>query len=115
MPEGSMIVIGFGLMVTAAFASAVYCLLLAGKYRQIECDMRCVHNGEEKIVMDIIYNRNDWFMRSVRLHSEAYPYYEDVLISDVRASRPPRSAGKRNIEATGGVNKATAGTGHTST
>ncbi len=87
MPEGSIIVLFFGLAVAAAGVGAVYCLRLALKYRRIERDMRCIHNGAELDVMEIVYDRDDWFRRRVRLHKDSYPYYEDVPISDVRAVR----------------------------
>lgn len=87
MPEGSIILMCFGLVIAVSFAVAVYCLQLARKYRRIERDMRCIHEGAEQGVMEIIYDRNDWFIRSVRLHKDTYPYYVDVLISDVRTIR----------------------------
>jgi hypothetical protein len=87
VPEGSIIFLCFGLVIAASFAMVVHCLNLAHTYKRIERDMRCIHNGTEQDVLAIIHDRNDWFRRSVRLRKDTYPYYEDVLISDVRTVR----------------------------
>lgn len=84
MPEGSFICIMLVFVLLAAVAMVVYCLRLAAKYRRIEADMQCVYHGTVHHVVDIIYDGNDWFMRKVRLHSDAFPYVVDTLISEVR-------------------------------
>lgn len=84
MPEGSTICIMLVFVLTAALGAGAYCLRLARKYKRIEADMRCLHEGVVHPVLEIIYDRNDWFMRKVRLHTETYPYVIDVPISEVR-------------------------------
>jgi hypothetical protein len=74
----------FVFVLSAAVGAVVYCLRLASKYRRIEADMQCICDGTVHHVVDIIYDKNDWFMRKVRLHSDTFPFVVDRLISDVR-------------------------------
>ncbi|NJD90006.1 MAG: hypothetical protein FIA91_00580 [Geobacter sp.] len=69
------------LAVTAGMG--VYCLRLARKYRRIEADMQCIYEGVVHKIDMIIFDRNDWFLRKVRLHTSSYPYVVEVLISEV--------------------------------
>lgn len=75
------------LFVMASAGLILYCALLAVKYRHIERDMRCVYSGVIYDVMEIVYDRDDWFKRSVRLRQEEFPYYFNVLISEVNTVR----------------------------
>ena len=84
MPEGTVIFIMFAFVLSAALGMVVYCLRLARKFRRIEADMNCIYEGTVHHVVDIIYDRNDWFLRKVRLHTDTYPYVVDVPISEVR-------------------------------
>lgn len=84
MPEGTIICIMLVLFLLATVGVVVYCLRLARKYKRVEADMQCIHEGAEHHIVDIIYDGNDWFMRKVRLHTETYPYVVDVPISEVR-------------------------------
>ena len=84
MPEGTVICIMLVLVLSATIGMVVYCLWLARKFRRIEADMSCIYEGREHHVIDILYDRNDWFMRKARLHSDIYPYVVDVLLSEVR-------------------------------
>jgi hypothetical protein len=86
MPEGTIICIMIVSVLAAALGMAVYCLRLARKYRRVEADMRCIYEGTLHQVVDIVFDRDDWFMRKVRLHSEVYPYVVEVLISEVRTT-----------------------------
>lgn len=84
MPEGTIICILFGLVLSSAVGMVAYCLWLARKYKKIEADMRCVYAGAVHHVIAIVFDRDDWFMRKVRLHTDIYPYVVEVLISEVR-------------------------------
>ncbi len=84
MPEGTLICLLFGMVLSAAVGIVVYCLRLARKYKRIEADMQCIYDGTLHHVVDIVYDSNDWFLRKVRLHTDVYPYVVDVLISEVR-------------------------------
>lgn len=84
MPEGTIICILFVFVMISAVGMVVYCLRLARKYRRIEADRQCIYESAQHHVVDIIYDRNDWFMRKARIHTDAYPYVVDVLISEVR-------------------------------
>lgn len=83
MPEGSVICIMLVLVLLASLAMVGYCLQLARKYRKIEADMHCRYAGEEHKIDEIIFNRDDWFLRKVRFHTSSYPYVTEVLISEV--------------------------------
>lgn len=87
MPEGTVICIIFAFVLSSALGMVAYCLQLARKFRRIEADMNCIYEGTEHHVVDIIYDRNDWFLRKVRLHTDTYPYVVDVPISEVRTIR----------------------------
>lgn len=82
MPEGSVILLMFCLTITAHAGVVLYSVLLALKYRHVKRDMRCIYHGVVYDIMEIIYDRDDWFKRSIRLRHEEYPYYIIVLISD---------------------------------
>lgn len=84
MPEGTVICILFIFVLATAVGMVVYCLRLARKYRRIEADMQCIYGERQHHVVDIIYDRDDWFLRKARLHTDEYPYVRDVLISEVR-------------------------------
>lgn len=100
MPEGTVICIMFVFVLSTAVGLVVYCLRLAGKYRKIEADMNCIYKGTTHHVVDIIYDRDDWFLRKVRLHTDIYPYVVDVLISEVRTISGGAASGaeKRDTE-----------------
>ena len=83
MPEGSLIFMMLVPVLAVATGMVVYCLLLARKYRRIEADMQCIYEGEQHKIDLIIFDRNDWFLRKVRLHTSSYPYVVEVLISEV--------------------------------
>lgn len=88
MPEGTVICILLLFVLSAALGMVAYCLGLARRYRMIEKDKRCIHEGAVHHVVEIIYDRDDWFMRKARLHSDTYPYVVEVPISELRAVRP---------------------------
>jgi hypothetical protein len=83
MPEGSLIIMMVVPVLAMAAGIVVYCLRLARKYRRIEADMQCIYEGELHKIDLIIFDRNDWFLRKVRLHTNSYPYVVEVLISEV--------------------------------
>ena len=83
MPEGSLIIMMLVPVLAVAIAVVAYCLRLARKYRRIEADMQCLYGGEVHKIDLIIFDRNDWFLRKVRLHTSSYPYVVEVLISEV--------------------------------
>jgi hypothetical protein len=85
MPGGTVVCILFVFVLSAAMGMIAYCLRLARKYRMIETDMHCIYEGTIYHVVDIIYDRNDWFMRKARLHTDTYPFVVDVPISELRA------------------------------
>ncbi|MFA7403883.1 MAG: hypothetical protein WC007_07815 [Pelobacteraceae bacterium] len=93
MPEGTVICIMLVLFLFATVGVVVYCLRLARKYKRVEADMQCIHEGAEHNIVDIIYDGNDWFMRKVRLHTDTYPYVVDVPISEVKVT-PLRNRGE---------------------
>lgn len=72
------------LMLFATFGMVAYCLWLSRVYKKVEADMSCLYHGTVYHVLDVVYDRNDWFMRKVRLHTDTYPYVLEVLISEVR-------------------------------
>lgn len=84
MPEGTIICILFGFVLSSAVGMVAYCLWLARKYRKIEEDMCCIYNGALHHVIEIVFDRDDWFLRKVRLHTDMYPYVVEVLICEVR-------------------------------
>lgn len=83
MPEGSLFFVMTIPVLAVATGMGVYCLRLARKYRRIEADMQCIYEGEVHKIDLIIFDRNDWFLRKVRLHTSSYPYVVEVLISEV--------------------------------
>jgi len=87
LQEGSVIVMMFCLIMAAAVGLISYAVRLSIKYRHIERDMRCVYRGVVYDVMEIVSDQDDWFKRSVRLRHEEYPYYINVLISEVHTVR----------------------------
>lgn len=87
MPEGSFIVMMLCAVVTASVVLILYILRLALKYRRIKRDMRCIYHGVVHDIVSIIYDSNDWFKRSVRLRRDEFPYYFQVLISEVATIR----------------------------
>lgn len=87
MPEGSFIVMMFCIALTASMFSILYTLRLALKYRRIKRDMRCIYRGVVHDIVSIIYDPNDWFKRSVRLRRDEFPYYFQVLISEIATVR----------------------------
>lgn len=87
LQEGSVIVMMFYLIMAASVGLILYCARLAVKYQHIERDMRCVYSGVVYDVMEIVYDRDDWFKRSVRLRQEEFPYYFNVLISEENTVR----------------------------
>lgn len=74
----------FVLMLLAAFGMVAYCLWLSRLYKKVETDMSCLYQGTVYHVIGVVYDRNDWFMRKVRLHTDSYPYVVEVLMSEVR-------------------------------
>ena len=83
MPEGSLIILMLVAVLAVAIGIVVHCLGLARKYRRIEADMQCRYAGAVHKIDLIIFDRNDWFLRKVRLHTNTYPYVVEVLISEV--------------------------------
>lgn len=90
MPEGTIICILLLFALSAAVGMIAYCLRLARKYRMIETDKHCIYEGTVHHVVDIIYDRDDWFMGKARLHTDSYPYVVEVPISELRAVQPGR-------------------------
>ena len=88
MGEGIIIIMMLVLMLLAAAGIIVYSMRLAQKYRRVEQDRQCVYEGELHKVDEIIYNRDDWFLRKVRFHTSNYPYVVEVLISEVQIMTP---------------------------
>lgn len=83
MGEGIIIILMLILVLLTAAAIIVYSMRLAQKYRRIEQSRQCIYDGELHKVDEIIYNRDDWFLRKVRFHTSHYPYVLEVLISDI--------------------------------
>lgn len=83
MPEGSLILLMLVPVLAVATGIAGYCLRLARKYRRVEADMQCIYAGAVHKIDLIVFDRNDWFLRKVRLHTSSYPYVVEVLISEV--------------------------------
>lgn len=84
MPEGTIICVLLVFVLSGAAGMIVYCLKLSRIYRRIEADMQCIYEGTRHHVVDIVYDRRDWFMRKALLHADVYPYVIEVLISEVR-------------------------------
>lgn len=83
MPEGSILCMMLALLLSAVAGVVIYCLRLCRKYQKIEADMQCVYAGAVHKVDQIVFDRNDWFLRKVRFHTTTYPYVVEVLISEV--------------------------------
>ena len=83
MPEGSLIIMMLVAVLAVTAGMVVYCLRLARKYRRIEADMQCIYEGAVHKIDMIVFDRNDWFLRKVRLHTSSYPYVVEVLISEI--------------------------------
>lgn len=83
MPEGSLICMMLAVVLSATVSMVIYCLRLARKYKKIEADMLCIYEGEVHKVDEIVFCRDDWFLRKVRFHTSAYPHVVEVLISEV--------------------------------
>lgn len=97
MPEGTVICILLVFALSAAVGMAVYSLRLARKYRIIETDRHCIYEGAIHHVVEIIDDRDDWFMRKARLHTDTYPYVVDVPISELGVT-PLRTSGNASQE-----------------
>lgn len=93
MPEGTILCVMLVFVLSASTGVVVYCLRLARKYRRIETDMNCIYENTMHPVIEIIFSADDWFMRKVRLHTDAYPYVIEVLISEVKVASGSKQGG----------------------